>query len=664
MVTGLSIKKAGLFLSCLFLGYQGFGKSLEFKRNGTVKAGPVWNAPIGIPDPGFGINQSIADYHGKKYDYDGDGTPDGPYFDNGTDSMYTHYVNPSSGASTDKSNPYGTKTAPRKTFPDSTQVHPGAIIFIRGAVAISGADFRYCGSDSAPIYLRGKDTATSIVTSSRSIYYYGHYVITERLKITNGTGNPYVDIVMDPATDETTGHIHHLTFRDCKIAGIFTIGHYQPISNYCHHILVYRNEIYGDFDCNGVERRQSDETSGIGFEGNCRYVWVLENEIHHYPEDLTGGAHAANYTAHHLYLGRNTLHHSGSQAFDIKEASHVVFSQNVAYHFHGENYDTEGNGVVIHYGPDKSTRNVWIIFNMFSDITDAGIQVGGAVSSPTYLIGNIIYNVRNAAKEGYGIVSWQCDGMVNCVNNTIYDCDVGIASLGSSHFTIENNILACTRYNYLQIESGDFKASTVSNNIYFSHTAPAFACGDIRTYAQLVAAKGAAGSSTQWPGFADTAAKNFTILDESPAIGNGKLSTVYATFVDSIPEGGSISMDYLGRIRQADSWDIGAFQYSSFKAINRQGFHHTPLKDMFYVFTKDARLTIVNNAMTSFDMLLSLVDLKGRTLGEKKGLIHPGSNSIYFADMTNKERNFRAGSYVIKFKKEDDVFSKSLSLTN
>ncbi|MBN1294582.1 MAG: hypothetical protein JXB48_22275 [Candidatus Latescibacteria bacterium] len=514
------------------------------------------------------------------------------------------------------------------------------------------------------MYLRGKDTATSIIKSSGSVQYYGHYVITERLKITNGSGNPYVEVVMDPPINGTTGHLHHLTLRDCKIAGSFTIGHYQPISNYCHNIVAYRNEVYGNFDCNGVKRTEPNETSGIAFEGNCQYVWVLENEIHHFPEDLTGGAHAANYTAHHLYVGRNTLHHSGSQAFMTKEASHVVFSQNIVYHFHGENYDTEGTGVVIHYGPDKATRNVWILFNTFSDITYAAIQIGGAVSSPTYLIGNIVYNVRNAAKEGCGIVSWHCDGLVNCVNNTIYDCDVGIACLGASHFNIENNIFACIRYNYLQIESGDFKASNVSNNIYFSHTAPAFACGDIRTYAQLVAAKGAAGSSMQWPGFADTAAKNFTIIEKSPAVGNGKVSTVYATFLDSIPEGGSIAADYLGRIRQTESWDIGAFQYSDSKTINKQGFHERQFNDLFHVFRNVDRLTVVNNSTASFDFLLSLIELNGRTLGKKRGLIRPGPNSLHFANKNNSGGIFRTGTYLMRFENDNAVFSRKLSIVN
>ena len=33
----------------------------------------AWDAPIGIPDPAFGLDESVMDYVGETYDYVGDG---------------------------------------------------------------------------------------------------------------------------------------------------------------------------------------------------------------------------------------------------------------------------------------------------------------------------------------------------------------------------------------------------------------------------------------------------------------------------------------------------------------------------------------------------------------------------------------------------------------
>ena len=85
--------------------------------------------------------------------------------------------------------------------------------------------------------------------------------------------------------------------------------------------------------------------------------------------------------------------------------------------------------MVLHYGPNLSPKNTWILFNEIYDGSDCGIQIGGSVTDPVYIIGNVIRNISNPDGAAYAIRSWTRSD-IYLVNNTLYGNDGGISITG------------------------------------------------------------------------------------------------------------------------------------------------------------------------------------------------------------------------------------------
>lgn len=492
--------------------------------------------PIGIPDPGFGIDQSVSDYYGGTYD-------GGAYSDDNTDSIYTHYVNKDAPGATDTDNPRGTRTTPRLTFPDSSDVKPGAIVYVRaGNYATTDWECNWAGSAAAPIYFRFHDTTSTIVHANGEFNFHAKYIIVENLYVRGQQTSPDTNICQLQIYPTATPNLNtkRVVLRHCRIVGTVSVMGLSG-SNYTDSIVVYKCNIRANFVCNGVERTSSNETSGLDCGSYLHNIWALENHIHNYPEDPLGGFHEANFTSWNIYYGKNLLDSCGSNAVDIKAAYDVVISQNTIRHFHGENYDTDAPAIVIHGGYNIGPRNCWIMFNYISDIwadragdVAAGVQISGDQEQDVFIIGNVFENIKNVDHAGTGIVSWSHPHKLRVLNNTFYDCDVFInRDENDDTITLKNNI---------------FMRSYTGTGLVLD--APMDSSNNRR-------------ASTSDNIFTDTASGDFTLVEGSYPVNNGILSPIYATYDDSIGAGLSILYDIRGYARPVGDWDIGAYEYGA-----------------------------------------------------------------------------------------------------
>lgn len=404
----------------------------------------TWYPPEGIPTPTFGITESVMDFIGKEFDY-GSGLE--PYRTNSSGEPYTHYIDNTSPDSTDSNNPYGTPSKPRKTIPYIIEAS-GSIVEVHGGPYKIGGMQRIqaYGTRQAPIYIRGALNSIRPVLTGKW-YFSATYLIVENIDFKNANVAPrlfdrlnldirtveYVSIRNNEFSEKSGSIISMLSERDT-----------MPTNN----IVIFNNFIHSDYfnPIYGIPYEQDGH--GVTSGHNVEKVWIVDNQISHMTGDAIQIGHALKYSAKDFYIGRNKMFTCGENAIDTKETENIIISENIMYDFKtwDKKFNPDSNvggvAVVIHYGPEFSTKNLWLISNTISDCDDAGIQIGGTQRHDVYLINNTIKNVVNDEKLGRGIVSWSASNNY-LVNNNIFNVDIGINTLweGYSTMLLYNNII-------------------------------------------------------------------------------------------------------------------------------------------------------------------------------------------------------------------------------
>jgi len=156
----------------------------------------TWTPPLGIPAPPFGIVEKA---------------PASP-------SPWTvpttgfYYVDGSSPASTDTSNPLGTPAKPRASIPSSLPA--GAVVELHGTYDFGHESPRTIvanGTATAPVYIRGASAAAKPFIR-RGWEIKGNYVILENLEFgPNGQSNVGFLVLLSP--------INHAAFRHSDLHG-------------------------------------------------------------------------------------------------------------------------------------------------------------------------------------------------------------------------------------------------------------------------------------------------------------------------------------------------------------------------------------------------------------------------------------------------------------
>jgi hypothetical protein len=198
--------------------------------------------------------------------------------------FYTHYVDISSPDATDNNNPYGTKTKPRKSFPDASKVLPGSVIEVHAGTYTFPPSFRYTvnGTREMPVFLRGYSQQNKPHLKDSYFYLNCSYFIFENFERT-GKGVVVRSLENNQA--------HHVSIRNCEVhkcdEGIFATcwGKGKPAT----HIVIYNNHIHPDnFKPEDGPFKEKD-VIGVYLHHKSEIIWVVDNHIHHASGDAVAG---------------------------------------------------------------------------------------------------------------------------------------------------------------------------------------------------------------------------------------------------------------------------------------------------------------------------------------------------------------------------------------
>jgi len=493
--------------------------------------------PLGVPPPPFGLTNQAP-----------------PLPQPWTSQVYGFYfVNGATGNDAGN-NTNGTPATPRASVP--ANIPPGSVVVISNTYGRGDITWRISGTPSAPIYIRGYDS-NSPPAIRGDIYFGGNDVIFEYLRILDVDGDTsggfggffFFDV-----------ESHRVALRHCEVSGNLGwggVGVAQFSFTKPHgDIVLWNNNIHHNGNVNSTF---DQDRHGVVVNGATN-VWVIDNTLAYNSGDgiqINGGSVLLVATnTHHIYVARNHMHHNKQAGGWSKQASDVVFSQNVV-HDHWVGNSSPGAGLGFQYAPER----VWFIGNTISNCS-FGFYIGGD-STPingtnSYFIGNLVYRATNYA--------WAISGSRNLhlINNTVVNSRGGIYCAYNLNLRSVNNILQITTFAYDMpgTPAGEFR-----NNVYSKDGLAGFSAKlSGVTYNSLIGWQAATGrdqnSIPANPGFVSLT--DFHLLPTSPCHDAGLSASALATNVFAYYESlyrENIAADCFGvRRPQGIAWDIGAHE--------------------------------------------------------------------------------------------------------
>jgi len=354
----------------------------------------TWSPIAGIPEPAFGVIEEPPALPSP--------------WDQEVSGLY-YVCNSCPGAGDVAS---GTPSSPRRSLPKN--VSSGAIIVLAGINSGIKIDFN-CDA-AAPCFLIA-DPANPPVAN-------GDSEISGRYYIIDGV-HAHLPLGMYAGTIRLRGD--HGAFRNGRITGNSENG---GASTSGSDILILDNEIMDNGDVNASF---DQDRHGIKVFGNN--IWVIGNEIARNSGDGVQVADTGTLgQVHHIYIGKNISHGNKQTGFWVKDAEHVIISENTSYN-HVPSGSSSGEGM----GAQYDFKNVWFLFNeIYDNRTGIGIKSsnnGGG--SGLYLVGNYIHDIDsrsydpNDAWSSSSLTSWN-SADITIVNNSIDDSTTGITLNGNT----------------------------------------------------------------------------------------------------------------------------------------------------------------------------------------------------------------------------------------
>ncbi len=495
-----------------------------------------YTPPIGIPMPPFGIYETA---------------PDLPSPWNG-DTAGFYYVKSGGGNSGN-----GYPANPRNSIPNGLPA--GAVVVIEGQYNTNhSSGLTLNGTLEAPIFIISSAADQAILKQKFQVG--GSYYIIDGINAEwdNSSGNGKMNITGSYAV------VKNGDFRGDTNKGVGSVN----ISN-GDHVLFYNNNVHiaGDW-----KTTDDQDTHAMGISTNISYVWVLDNKFSRSSGDgiqINAGNAANQPNTHHIYIGRNEAFENKQNGFWTKQATDVIFSENIARNHVATTSSAPGVGIGAQYGPER----VWFLYNKIYD-NYGGITVASrsdGVGEYIYIIGNRIYNNLNPNFDVEN--SWANAGItitggekVAILNNVLVNNSGGINTpVGSGEFLIYNNIIdlpsAEGANSIFFYESGLAATSYIDNNIF--NEAALIRWG--RAYQDDLSSFRSAfnkclSCEETDPLYNDPQTGDFTLRAGSPAIDAGNVNAAYDTFFDLY--GINIKVDPHGISRpQNGQWDIGVFEF-------------------------------------------------------------------------------------------------------
>jgi hypothetical protein len=566
-----------------------------------------YDPPAGIPEPSFGIDESVDSYAGQQYTFtDGRGTIDYP-ISPVSDKPYTHYVDNTHPSATSSSNPYGTPTVPRTRVPEDVpagsviEVHGGPYSYIlygwRQTIPFSGY-----GTLSQPVYIRGINSPRFSI----AVNVDGYYIIIE--------GFAARAFGIWPKGPFASVQNHHICVRYSEIYGNNGTGEtglsfgwphgkdthpqYQD-TTLLEEVVIYNNTVYNlgktDWDY-WIGRGDPLDSYGAYIHHNAYKTWVVDNHFYDIDGDCIhlnawGIDDDTQFPPTLSYIGRNEMHHARENALDSKVAYDTIISQNKMYNIRTEP-GSNGSCLVVqteHETPKYPLQlRSWTIFNEIYDC-DIGIRV--QESDDVYILGNVIYEIissrsltNNAYSSGSAIMGYRTHD-VHIFNNVMYNNDLGVLNAGTKNYSevhTANNITFNLTGNFysqfgiqpyqLLIDGNSFGTpgrSTDQNNLYYQNGDDLAIKWGNTTYDSVSAFQTAVGKGTgdleSDPLFDDAPNDDFSLQASSPAINAGTSSGVVQQVFDIFENLYSIdirNIDTAGNPRILE-WDMGAYEYGT-----------------------------------------------------------------------------------------------------
>ncbi|MBN1514579.1 MAG: right-handed parallel beta-helix repeat-containing protein [Phycisphaerae bacterium] len=499
----------------------------------TCSGGSGWSPPIGVPQPEFGIHETVESVYGSA-------------------DFYTHYVNNAHGAATDTNNPNGSPSKPRLTVPSSLPA--GSVVYLAGGTYSTGAmgTITGNGTPTSPVFLRGNPAAMPKITIETAIK--GTYFVVE-----------HVDFNGPSVAVNVLGPSDHVAIRRCEVrhadgsgAGICVVGSWSGDDpTIVHNIVLYDNELH---ELGDLSATTDQDHHGVVVGHHANRIFMLDNVIYNCSGsglqvnsgflDTTG-----DRPAHHVYVGRNHVYNVRQSGLTVKKARDIVFSQNHVHDIVDTPWST-AKGLAYQYAP----YNLWYIYNHLHHMTWGinGPSNDGGPGGNVYFVGNVIHDCDQ------GMIFWNNQQTAYMVANTIHNVSTGINYDNGPAMHLSDNIFSNVTGPSIRVlgrSGATAAASTTTHDLFHNGGSPiTFDWGGIVyngvSALQTGTGKGA-GNLQADPRFADPANRDFHLLADSPCIDQGIMPSVYATYQSLF--GVSIAVDWEGNPRDVDAGhDIGA----------------------------------------------------------------------------------------------------------
>lgn len=409
----------------------------------------TWIAPIGIPTPEFGIEESHLMYSGEAGYKDAGHGP------------YTIYVDNS--ASNCRDSGPGTAAKPRCEIPDDIS-EPGTVVEIHGGpydYELTKPLHEANGSAERPVFIRGVDDGNGFpVIENASVFaLQGQYVILEDLNFQKSS-------VRSGAAGTPKYGRHHISIRNLEIAR-------HPSKNGSGlagtDIVFYKNHVH---------HHQGDDRHGTSVAAGSSRVWIVDNYIHHNGGDAIQFCHGCKKNIpRKIFIGRNLMHSDRENAVDLKFGKDIVISENTMYGYRrakkGEEwcYDDDSycgvftsgsDGAAVVIGSDGAPGRPWVIANNIFDSMQ-GIRVEEVREA--WIIGN---NIHNISQNAIALQKW--GEALHVTGNTMHGAKYGINQYWRDKFSIfaSNNVFSLMSEESLHAKSSVAQRSVIENNVFWN----------------------------------------------------------------------------------------------------------------------------------------------------------------------------------------------------
>jgi len=507
-----------------------------------------FTTPIGIPTPPFPADLDIVRP-----------SPPSPWT---AETAGNYFVERSATGCSDNRT-FGTPAAPRCSLP--TAPAAGSKIYVRGTYAV-GMTITWTGTSANPIWLTYYDNANRPLftgISPQPLYFTGNYIVVDGIRSDLGG-----------ATNDQVGmYGNNLMIRDSTFRNTFGGSGGCGLDTGGTNLVFYKGTVYdqGNWQYVGADI----DRHGFKISPPTNGLWILDSLIYHVQGDgvQVGDQNNTAAQVNRVFVGRNTLYENLQSCLWTKNATDVIFSQNVCYNITAPGSNAgDGQGLGGQYDP----KNVWFLANTVHD-TKVGIKMSGSSNGgggPWYAIGNVLYNIissNGCNAWGMGALSYRNEGGFYGYFNTIYNADSFISVVPSNSGAFRDNIFShqYTATGCPALNDDGYGTYLLDYNLWDTATPTLKYNGT--TYNSLASFSSATGLETHRvvgnPQLT-IPPSNMSLQGTSPAINaaNPTEENVFATFQTRY--GVDIRKDFIGASRPYGSrWDIGAYEYGSGPAL-------------------------------------------------------------------------------------------------